>query len=184
MTNLAPTRAALHRVAVHVLARTRTEASGRFSLRVTTGGIGTPDLPDGRPSTLLVERQGAEVRLSIVPDLWDPGDDEGLDAPRWNATFQAIHRDRVPDLAFHRAAGVYVLGVKYPGNAASSGLREHDVVLAVDRRPVKDLAGLRALYEASLRDGRPKKAALLEVLRDGSRLYVGLDFEREAGKDD
>jgi hypothetical protein len=30
-------------VAVHVIARARVEGSGRFSLRVTPGGFGTPD---------------------------------------------------------------------------------------------------------------------------------------------
>ena len=50
----------LRRIAVHVVARTRQQATGRFSLRVTPGGFGTPDLPDGRRvrvagSTLVVE---------------------------------------------------------------------------------------------------------------------------------
>jgi hypothetical protein len=43
------TRDALHRVAVHVLARARQQATGRFSLRVTPGGVGTPEHgPDAR----------------------------------------------------------------------------------------------------------------------------------------
>ncbi len=37
-----PTRDALHRVATHVLARARAAHDGRFGLRVTPGGIGTP----------------------------------------------------------------------------------------------------------------------------------------------
>lgn len=42
-------RQSLHRVAVHVVARARVQATTRFSLRVTPGGFGTPDLPpDGR----------------------------------------------------------------------------------------------------------------------------------------
>jgi hypothetical protein len=41
-------RKSFHRVAVHVVARARVEASGRFSLRLTPGGFGTPELaPDG-----------------------------------------------------------------------------------------------------------------------------------------
>lgn len=36
------TRAALQRVAVHVLARARHQATGRFGLRATPGGFGTP----------------------------------------------------------------------------------------------------------------------------------------------
>lgn len=37
------TRQALHAVTVHILARARFEATGRFSLRVTPNGIGTPE---------------------------------------------------------------------------------------------------------------------------------------------
>lgn len=37
-----PTRDALHRVATHVLARGRQAATGRFGLRATPGGFGTP----------------------------------------------------------------------------------------------------------------------------------------------
>ena len=36
------TRAALHRIATHVLGRARFDATGRFGLRATPGGFGTP----------------------------------------------------------------------------------------------------------------------------------------------
>jgi hypothetical protein len=60
-----PTREALHRVAVHVLARARHEVTGRFGLRVRPGGFGTPSFgPDDRVlrvtgGALLDERTGA-----------------------------------------------------------------------------------------------------------------------------
>lgn len=39
----------LHRVAVHLVARARVEEASRFSLRVTPGGFGTPEMgPQGR----------------------------------------------------------------------------------------------------------------------------------------
>jgi hypothetical protein len=45
----ATTRRSLHRVAVHIVARARVQATGRFSLRVTPGGFGTPEFgPDQR----------------------------------------------------------------------------------------------------------------------------------------
>jgi hypothetical protein len=40
------TRASLQRVAVHVIARARAQTTGRFSLRVTPGGFGTPEFGD------------------------------------------------------------------------------------------------------------------------------------------
>ena len=42
-----PTRDALQRVATHVLARARFAATGRFGLRATPGGFGTPAFGDG-----------------------------------------------------------------------------------------------------------------------------------------
>jgi hypothetical protein len=51
----------LHRVVVHIVARSRFAATGRFSLRVTPGGVGTPDFGDEARrvrvagSTLIVE---------------------------------------------------------------------------------------------------------------------------------
>lgn len=47
MEALSTARTELHRVAVHVVARARIEATGRFSLRVTPGGFGTPDVGTG-----------------------------------------------------------------------------------------------------------------------------------------
>ena len=41
------TRESLHRVAVHIVARAREQAVGRFGLRVLPGGFGTPEFGDG-----------------------------------------------------------------------------------------------------------------------------------------
>ncbi len=142
------------------------------------------DLPDGQPSALKVERDGKPVALTITPDLSEAWDDDGYEASRWNATFQAIRRERVPDLAFHRPKGVFVLGVKFQGNASKAGLQEGDIVVSVDKKPVFDLQGLAATYEAALADKRPKKVVLLELLRDGRREFVALDFTHEAGEED
>src|SRR5262245_53592742 len=43
MDDRSPAVAALHLVAVHILARARQQAAGRFSLRITPGGFGTPE---------------------------------------------------------------------------------------------------------------------------------------------
>ena len=138
------------------------------------------DLPEGRPAELSVERDGKILALTITPDLCEGCDGIGFDATRWNVTFQAVTRERVPDLAFHRPVGVFVLGVKLPGNAADAGLRENDLLLSVDRKPIHDLGALSVAYQRSLDDGRPKKAALLEILRYGRRTFLALDFDRDA----
>jgi S1-C subfamily serine protease len=141
------------------------------------------DLPAGRPAPVAVEREGVRMDLTLTPAVGLDDEEEGLDAPRWNATFQTITPERVPDLAFFRPEGVYVLGVKYPGNAAVAGLREGDVVLAVDRKPVATLADVKAVYDAVLREDRSKKVVLLEVLRGGHKRHVALAYERDYEKD-
>lgn len=58
------TRTALHRTATHVLARARYDATGRFGLRVTPGGIGTPMFDDQClriAGTALVRERGAHA---------------------------------------------------------------------------------------------------------------------------
>ncbi len=141
------------------------------------------DLPDAKASAIVVEREGKPLALTITPDLSEGWDDDGYETPRWNATFQAIRRERVPDLAFHRAKGVYVLGVKYQGNAQKAGLEEGDILVSVDRKPVADLAALHVAYDTAIADKRPKKVALLELLREGRRTFVALDFAHEADEE-
>jgi hypothetical protein len=84
------TRLALHRIAVHIVARARQQATGRFSLRVTPGGFGTPEFGDDLSrvrvsgTTLVIERdsQGAaagaahEINGASLRQL---GDLAGLD---------------------------------------------------------------------------------------------------------
>jgi len=137
------------------------------------------DLEPGRPSAVHLERDGRPLELELAADDCPVCDEDGLETPRWDATFQAISEDRVPDLAFFRPRGVYVLGVRFPGNAAKAGLREGDVLLSVDRRPVDDLAGLRAIYDDVLVSPRPRKVVLVEVLRLGRKRFLALDYAHD-----
>jgi hypothetical protein len=61
MSDLRRSRQTLQQVAVHIVARARQQATGRFSLRVTAGGFGTPEFEPGprrvrvASGTLIVE---------------------------------------------------------------------------------------------------------------------------------
>lgn len=70
---LVRTRSALHRIATHVLARRRHQLTGRFGLRATPGGIGTPAFGPSdaievvrTSGTSLVHERGAEVRVTAM----------------------------------------------------------------------------------------------------------------------
>ena len=49
--------------------------------------------------------------------------------------------------------GVCILDVKSPSPGADAGLREHDVIVAVDGKPIRDIIGFRtALYDKEIND--------------------------------
>jgi hypothetical protein len=73
MATTAETRAALQQVAVHVLARRRHAVTGRFGLRPTPGGLGTPLFGEGEivrvaGDAIVVERDG-NVRAEPLTTL-------------------------------------------------------------------------------------------------------------------
>jgi S1-C subfamily serine protease len=137
------------------------------------------DLPPGTPAPFRVQRDGETLTLSLSPEEDLGLDDKGLECDRWDATFQRITPDQVPDLHFWRPRGVYVLGVTWPGNAAAAGLRGEDVVLAVDGTDIEDLDTLRGVYERVLAENRPRRQVLFEILRNGSRRFVALEYARD-----
>lgn len=135
------------------------------------------DLASQTPVPVTLKRGGETLVLELVPEQDDDLDDEGLECDRWDATFQRITLQETPELHFwHPAAGIYVLGVSYPGNAASSGLRPQDVVLRVDGEEVGTLEDMKKIYERVLEEEREKKHVLFEVLRRGYRQFVALDY--------
>jgi S1-C subfamily serine protease len=137
------------------------------------------DLPADEPADLRFEREGAEQLVSIVPEPDLAPDETGLECDRWDATFQRITPEEVPELHFYRTRGVFVLGVSWPGNAAASGLRNEDIVVAVDGEEVSDLPDLKAIYDKVLAENRAKKRVLFEILRGGYRQYLALEYERD-----
>jgi len=71
--DLASTRIALHRLAAYVVAPVRNEANGKFGLRWTLGGFGTPFFADDRQIRVvgdhLVDQEGTSVRTSPITTL-------------------------------------------------------------------------------------------------------------------
>ncbi len=73
------TRAALQRVAVHIVARARSQATGRFGLRSTVGGFGTPEFGDDGvrvrvSGSLLINETGAKRGTSAAAMSIDGAD--------------------------------------------------------------------------------------------------------------
>jgi serine protease Do len=65
--------------------------------------------------------------------------------------------------------GVVITEVQPGSSADGAGLRRHDIILEVDRQPIKDVQG----YEQALAKGSPGSVLLL-IERGGTTLFVPL----------
>jgi len=93
-------------------------------------------------------------------------------------TIKEINKYRTPRLYYFKQAGVFVQGVKYPGNAGAAGLSEQDIILSIDKQPVGTIEDVKRIYETLLQDGQREKKVVFEVLRSGLRKWIVLDYRR------
>lgn len=140
-------------------------------------------LEKGAPVALEVVRGDATRTVSLTPREQGRLEGEELDCPRWDLTVKAINQFERADLHFYRAEGVFVLGLKQPGNAAGSGLRPGDILLDVDGQEVKTLDDVRRLHQAALEKVASKHRAVFTVIRGGQRRVLVLDFARDFSKE-
>lgn len=142
-------------------------------------------LPADRPARLDIVRDGRRMTLSLSPRIKGRVLGEELACPRWDFTVKAINQFEVPELYFQRAEGVYVFGVRSPGNASGSGLAPRDILLKVNGVEVRSLDDVRALHArslAALESGGPRRL-VLSVLRGGRAVQVAIDVTRDFSGD-
>jgi len=135
-----------------------------------------------KPVKIELIRNGETTTVELTPR--EKGDVEGeeLDCPRWDLTIKEINQFDNPDLHFYRKKGVFVYGVKQPGNAQAAGLRPQDIVLKIGAKQVAALAEVKAVHKASLENVRTDHRIVFTVLRNGLMRMVVLDFARDYEK--
>ena len=70
--------------------------------------------------------------------------------------------------------GVVVSSVASDSPAASAGVRPGDVILEIDRQPVKNLGD----FERLTRDAKPGRTLALRLQREGGVLYVAVPMAK------
>ena len=111
---------------------------GRYVVN-PSGGL----LSKGQPARLSVVRRSENLEIEVVPREKGKVEGEQLDCPRWDFTVKAINQFDNPDLYFQRKEGVFIYGIKVPGNAAGAGLSQQDIVLKIDGKEVRTLDEVR-----------------------------------------
>jgi serine protease Do len=137
------------------------------------------DLKAGSAIPMELQRGGEKVQVQITPELKGQAEGEDFDCRRWNMTVKEINKDRTPQLYYLREKGVFVQGIRYPGNAASSGLGRRDIILNIDKEPVQTVQDVKRVYERIIQDEKREKKVVVEVLRGGLRNWIVLDYRRD-----
>ena len=109
------------------------------------------------------------------------GDD--FDCRRWNMTVKEINKHQEPTLYFFAREGVFVQGVRFPGNAATAGVVNGDIIKTVDGHPVKTLKEIQAVYDRAMADEKREKKILLELEHNRQKRWVALDYAKDYEKE-
>ncbi len=136
-----------------------------------------------KPVRIDLLRKGKPLAITITPR--EKGKVEGaeLDCPRWDLTVKTINQFDNPDLYFHRKKGVFVYGVKHPGNASNANLESQDIVLEIDGKEVVTLDDVRKIHKTALKNIKKKHRIVFTLLRNGLMCQVVLDFARDYEKE-
>lgn len=140
-------------------------------------------LPKGQPAKFEIVRSDEPVTVELTPREKGKVEGEELACPRWDFSVKTINQFDNPDLFFHRNAGVFVCGVKQPGNAASSGLQETDILLKVDQKEITTLDDVRAVHTHTLAKIDDSNRVVFTVLRNGLMKQVVVDIARDYSRD-
>ncbi len=136
-------------------------------------------LPLDRPAAVKVRRGDKTLDLTLVPREKGAVKGDELACPRWDFSVKAINQFEVPEIYLLRKEGVYVFGVRSPGNASSAGLHRGDILLKVGTTEVKTLAEAKAAHQAAIANVDKESRVVLTILRNGLLRQVVLDFARD-----
>ena len=137
------------------------------------------DLAIDAPGPMQLLRGSETIQATLTAEEKGKLEGEDFDCRRWNMTVKEINKYRTPRLYYVRQKGVYIQGVKYPGNAAQSGLGRRDIILKIDTKPVETVENVKQIYEQMVQDEQREKKVMFEVLRNGLRKWVVLDYRRD-----
>lgn len=140
-------------------------------------------LPKGQPAEIELIREGKTVTVTLVPREKGKVEGEELDCPRWDMTVKAINQFDNPNLYFHRQKGVFVYGIKYPGNAQEAGLEQKDILNKIDGVKISTLEDVKKVHKKLIDNVKTRHKVLVSVLRNGLLQQVVLDFSRDYEKE-
>jgi len=142
------------------------------------------DMTIGEQAQISILRAGQEMGFFLTPSLKDKFEGEDFDCKRWNFTVKEISKFSTPDLYFLRQKGVYIQGIRYPGNALNAGLQRKDILISIDDKSINTLKDVKEVYESIVKDETREKKVVIKVLRQNyPRMFV-LDYRFDYSEED
>ena len=132
--------------------------------------------PPGSEVTLTVLREGKEQQIRVklgslsanAENTATPGSDQQSGTPPLlGLSVEPLPPQAAKQLGIRSGQGALVVAVDPAGPAAEAGIQEDDVILEVNRQPVKSAADIKAQLARS--GSRP---ALLLINRDGQNIFL------------
>ena len=136
-------------------------------------------LPKEKPARVRLRRGAEEVEVSLVPREKGAVEGAELACARWDFSAKTINQFDNPDLYLYRKQGVFVFGVKSPGNADDAGFAQGDILLKIGTREVASLDDLKAVHKAAIERVQAEHRLVFTILRNGLQRQVVLDFARD-----
>ncbi len=141
------------------------------------------NLPLDQAARVEIVRGDEALTIELTPREKGKVEGEELDCPRWDLTVKTINQFDNPRLYFYRKEGVFIFGIRSPGNAAFSGLQTEDIILKIDDQKVTTLEDVKAIHERTLENLGTKHRAVFTVLRNGLMRQIVLDYARDFEKE-
>src|SRR5206468_9513135 len=132
------------------------------------------ETPASREVTVSVLREGKPVKIQAKVAKLDEPDQkvasEAAEKGKLGLAVEPVTSATAHELGLKDPKGVVVRRVEDGSPAAQAGIRPGDVILEVDRQPVKDPAGLRQLVDKHAK-GTPM---VMLLQRQDATLYVAV----------
>ena len=158
------------------------EVNGIYQTDLPTVEKVFANLPIDSPVKLTVLRDKQLKEVWLTPMLKGKHEGDDFECKKWNMTVKEITKFSEQFIYFQKNKGAYVQGVKYGGNAYSSGITINDVIIKIEGIEIDGLKTLKEAYSKFENLEKGKRQVLINLLRNGYPLYVVLDFERNIEK--
>ena len=119
----------------------------------------------GTATQLVVNRDGVEKNFWVVLEKRPSPQTAAIPNASESATTEVLSGAAITNAP---GSGALILAIDPNGDSAAAGLRPGDLIVAANRKPVTDAAGLQKLLASS--EG---KASLLEISRGGATFFFG-----------